>query len=74
MWVVTAAHCVDGYEKKELSIIVGTSTLGNESGIRYLISFFKIHPDYQELVTSDIALMKTTTNINFTNDVSITIN
>lgn len=70
-WVVTAAHCVDGYEKKELSIIVGTSVLGDGSGTRYLISHFIIHPNYEELVQSDIALMKTTANMEFTNEVSL---
>lgn len=72
--MVTAAHCVDGYEKKELSIIVGTSTLGDGSGTRYLISHFMMHPEYEELVQSDIALMKTTTNIEFTKEVSLFLN
>lgn len=55
--VLTAAHCVDGYNARDLSILAGTNELNGNDGKRYFIETIRIHPGYQELVTNDIAVM-----------------
>lgn len=56
--VLTAAHCVVDYKPEDLSILAGTNKLRGGGGQRYYIREIKVHPNYQELVTSDIAVMK----------------
>lgn len=56
--VLTAAHCVVDYKPQSLSILAGTSKLKGGGGKRYLVEKITVHPDYKELVTSDIAVMK----------------
>lgn len=56
--VLTAAHCVVDYKPQDLSILAGTNKLRGGGGQRYFIREIKVHPNYQELVTSDIAVMK----------------
>lgn len=56
--VLTAAHCVVDYQPPRLSILAGTSKLRGGGGKRYLVQSIKVHPNYKELVTSDIAVMK----------------
>lgn len=56
--VLTAAHCVVDYKPKDLSILAGTNKLRGGGGERYYIQSIKVHPNYKELVTSDIAVMK----------------
>lgn len=46
------------YQPKDLSILAGTNKLRGGGGQRYFIREIKVHPNYQELVTSDIAIMK----------------
>ncbi|GAB0088647.1 serine-type enodpeptidase [Sergentomyia squamirostris] len=71
-YVVTAAHCVENYTPERLEILAGTNQLNN-GGERYKVESFLIHPDYQELNTSDIALMRTTEPFNFSNPLIGTI-
>lgn len=56
--VLTAAHCVVNYKPADLSILAGTNQLRLGGGQRYFVREIKVHPNYQELVTSDIAVMK----------------
>lgn len=56
--VLTAAHCVVDYKPTDLSILAGTNQLRLGGGQRYFVREIKVHPNYQELVTSDIAVMK----------------
>ncbi|XP_055688219.1 chymotrypsin-2-like [Lutzomyia longipalpis] len=66
-YVVTAAHCLERYQASRLEILAGTSTLSS-GGDRYKVQEFLIHPDYQRLYTSDIALMKTDRPFDFSNE------
>lgn len=63
--VVTAAHCVVDYKPKDLSILAGTNQLKGGGGERFYISEIKVHPNYKELVTSDIAVMKINSTFKF---------
>lgn len=54
--VLTAAHCLDGYKSKDLSILAGTEKL-NDGGQRYKVDDFLINPNYKELNTSDIGII-----------------
>jgi secreted trypsin-like serine protease len=68
-WVLTAAHCFFDPESgarnvfpNDLDILVGTNTLGDDSGQRIDVSAIIIHPDYNPNASqeggSDIALVK----------------
>lgn len=57
--VVTAAHCLDGYNRTRLSILAGTNQLNGRDGTRMLVEDYRIHPDYVELNRSDIGIMTT---------------
>jgi secreted trypsin-like serine protease len=55
--VVTAAHCVDGYEPHELRVVTGTQSLV-KGGTRRKIAKIRIHPRYDENTTDyDIAVV-----------------
>lgn len=56
--VLTAAHCVVDYKPEDLSILAGTNKLRGGGGKRFFINTIRVHPNYKELVTSDIAVMK----------------
>lgn len=64
--VLTAAHCVVDWKPEQMSIFAGTTKLDDKKGKRYGVTSFKSHPEYKELVTSDIAVIK----INGTFDMS----
>jgi secreted trypsin-like serine protease len=55
--VVTAAHCVDGFEPHELRVVTGTQSLV-KGGTRRKIAKMKIHPRYDEKTTDyDVAVI-----------------
>lgn len=56
--VLTAAHCVVDYKPQDLSILAGTNKLRGGGGQRFFIDRIRVHPNYKELVTSDIAVMR----------------
>lgn len=51
---------------ERLEILAGTNKL-DTGGERYKVDNYLIHPDYVELNTSDIALIRTTEPFNFSN-------
>ncbi|GAB0088648.1 hypothetical protein DMENIID0001_031100 [Sergentomyia squamirostris] len=65
-YAVTAAHCVERFQASQLQILAGTTTLSH-GGETYKVQEFHIHPDYQVLYTSDIALMRTDRPFNLSN-------
>lgn len=54
--ILTAAHCLD-YPASSLSVWAGTTQL-NGDGQRVLVANYFIHPNYVELNSSDIALVR----------------
>lgn len=54
--VITAAHCVDGYEVSDLVILVGTNDL-LEGGDYYDVEKITISKDYNEAKTVGIAVI-----------------
>lgn len=65
-WVLTATHCVRGEDMDSLEIIIGRTTLSEETGDRIKIAEIIQHPDYdysnRDLPpTSDIALVRLAT-------------
>uniref|UniRef100_A0A1B0DLH4 Uncharacterized protein n=1 Tax=Phlebotomus papatasi TaxID=29031 RepID=A0A1B0DLH4_PHLPP len=65
-YVVTAAHCVERFQASRLQVLAGTSTLSS-GGETHKVQKFLMHPDYQQLYTSDIALMKIDPPFDFSN-------
>lgn len=63
--MLTAAHCVVDYKPQSLSILAGTNKLRGGGGKRYYVKSIKVHPNYKELVTSDIAIMKINDTFDF---------
>lgn len=72
MHVVTAAHCLKGYAASGLSIWAGTTKL-NSGGDRYAVKSFLIHPDYVELIRSDIGIITLEKPFIFSNRVSFSL-
>jgi secreted trypsin-like serine protease len=55
--VITAAHCVDGYQPNELRVLTGTQSLA-KGGTRRQIARIKMHPSYNPNRTDyDIAVI-----------------
>jgi len=57
-WIVTAAHCLDGIEKSDIKVFLGTNDL--EKGKKIGIKQYTIHPDYDDSFSLDydIALIE----------------
>lgn len=57
--IITAAHCVDGFNISRISALAGVNDLREESkGSRSLIDNCVIHPEYVELNNSDVAVCR----------------
>lgn len=54
--ILTAAHCCQGLNASRMSVVAGIRGL-DEQGSRSQVVSYRIHPKYQELVTSDIAVL-----------------
>jgi len=54
--ILTAAHCCQGLNASRMSVVAGIRGL-NEKGSRSQVLSYSIHPKYQELVTSDLAVL-----------------
>ena len=58
-YIVTAAHCVQGFDIEKMSVLAGTPDLKDEArGSRYLVDNCSIHPEYVELNNSDVAVCR----------------
>lgn len=57
--VVTAAHCIQGFNTSRMSILAGTKDLRKDAeGQRSRIDKCVVHPDYVELNNSDVAVCR----------------
>ncbi|XP_013101637.1 chymotrypsin-2-like [Stomoxys calcitrans] len=56
--ILTAAHCCSGFDPKLMSIWAGDRDLRSQHALRFAVANYTIHPNYEELVTSDIAIIK----------------
>lgn len=65
-YIITAAHCVDGFNTSRMSIFAGENDLRNEDkGSRHLIESCLMHPEYVQLNHSDVAVCKLQTPMKF---------
>ncbi|EDW59825.1 chymotrypsin-2 [Drosophila virilis] len=55
--ILTAAHCCKGLNAMRMSVVAGIRNLDDRGGSRSRVLSYDIHPDYRELVTSDIAVL-----------------
>lgn len=59
VWVLTAAHCVDGAAASSMTILVGATNLDSTSGKRYSVARIFKKPDYDSSTTAnDLALIQ----------------
>lgn len=56
--VLTAAHCVNGQNASRISVVAGIRDLNDNTGFRALVQSYEMNEHYEELVTSDIAILK----------------
>jgi len=56
--VLTAAHCVNGQNASRISVVSGIRDLNDSTGYRSQVQSYEMNANYQELVTSDIAILK----------------
>ncbi|EDW16001.1 chymotrypsin-1 [Drosophila mojavensis] len=56
--VLTAAHCVNGQNASRISVVAGIRDLNDDSGQRAQVQSYEMNENYEELVTSDIAILK----------------
>ncbi|KAG5682207.1 hypothetical protein PVAND_011573 [Polypedilum vanderplanki] len=69
--IVTAAHCIQGFNVSRLSVFAGVNDLRDEEhGTRRFIDNCVINPDYVELNNSDIAVCKLKTPLVFSENIS----
>lgn len=68
--VVTAAHCLTGYNASSLSVWAGTQRLDGD-GQRFAVESILIHPDYVELNCSDIGIVTLAKPLTFSNKVKL---
>ncbi|XP_037924781.1 transmembrane protease serine 9-like [Hermetia illucens] len=54
--VLTAAHCMDGADHTQITVVVGTSSR-LRGGRRYAIASYVNHPDYGKLRRNDISII-----------------
>ncbi|KAH8288864.1 hypothetical protein KR054_010811 [Drosophila jambulina] len=64
--ILTAAHCCQGLNASRMSVVAGIRGL-DERGSRSRVLSYSIHPQYQELVTSDIAVLSIDPPLKFDN-------
>ncbi|ELU03725.1 hypothetical protein CAPTEDRAFT_153798 [Capitella teleta] len=74
LWVMTAAHCVEGRDPSNLRVVIGEhdrSDDENENREVRDVELFFVHEQYGELTSydADIALMKLTEPIEFNEDI-----
>ncbi|KAK4873170.1 hypothetical protein RN001_015199 [Aquatica leii] len=63
--ILTAAHCVDGTDRKSLNIVAGSNKL-DQGGVWYSVSRYIIHPNWNpDEAANDLAVIKVTTPIQF---------
>lgn len=69
-YIVTAAHCVEGFNISRMSVLAGTRDLRKESdGSRHLIDNCLVHPEYVELNNSDVAVCRIQTPFVFAENI-----
>jgi len=70
-WILTAAHCVDGTQAHEISIVAGTYNLSNmDMGSVRNVSAVHCHEDYNNFtLENDIALLKLEKPLNLSDSV-----
>lgn len=74
-FILTSAQCVSNHSVSELKVFYGSDRLEGDDGLFIDVKEINIHPDFnQTTIKSDIALLFTRTNINFTGNLSRPIN
>ncbi|XP_054747762.1 chymotrypsin-2-like [Anastrepha obliqua] len=55
--ILTAAHCCKDFDVTRMSVLAGVRDLNDSEGVRVQVASYEIHENYEELVTSDIAIL-----------------
>ncbi|XP_032305515.1 brachyurin [Drosophila ananassae] len=67
-WVLTAAHC--GYGFDSLFLIFGSVELNNENALNMTSSSIFVHPNYNDKMNNDVALIQLPQALTFSNTIS----
>lgn len=69
-WIVSAAHCTQGYASYQIFIVLGTISR-TTGGTRYNVLNIVDHPDYDNPPrNNDISLLQTIENVAFTRTIA----
>ncbi|XP_043485155.1 chymotrypsin-2-like isoform X2 [Leptopilina heterotoma] len=73
-WILTAAHCLTGFNDSNIDVVAGTNTL-DEGGVFYKSKKIIPHPNYSSiLIRNDLGLIQLEKAIEFTDKIkSITL-
>ncbi|KYN01157.1 Chymotrypsin-1 [Cyphomyrmex costatus] len=64
-WILTASHCLTGFNDTAITVVLGTNTL-NKGGDKYLSIKKLVHPYYNSvLIWNDVGLIKVNKDIVF---------
>ncbi len=72
-YVITAAHCVERYDIKNMVVIAGCNSLGEkpQSYNIYKVTGVILNPEYdRENILNDIAVIKLDRNVEFSSKIS----
>ncbi|GJQ80488.1 hypothetical protein Trydic_g12383 [Trypoxylus dichotomus] len=71
LWVLTAAHCVDGRAISRIKVVVGTNML-DSGGVATRIQRVVMHPDYRDrgIRPNDIALIRLASALTYSNTIA----
>ncbi|XP_058832845.1 chymotrypsin-2-like isoform X2 [Topomyia yanbarensis] len=70
LWILTAAHCIDGTNSSQLEVLVGTNSL-EEGGQRYKVAKSIVHIRYDKpKYHNDIALIRLALKLEFNDNVT----
>lgn len=56
-FILTAAHCLSGFQKDRISVVAGTK-VWNKGGVRIGVDYYEVHEKYKKLRGHDIGLIK----------------
>ncbi|XP_073819572.1 transmembrane protease serine 9-like [Musca autumnalis] len=65
--ILTAAHCCYGFDANRMTVVAGVRDLRDPTAKRYPVENIRLHSNYTELFSNDIAIIKLSTRLDIDN-------